>query len=158
MNYFKNQEYEFIQRTKKIIEQYEKFAIDKNEKYEVTLLLNCLVGLLILPQQHWFKKLPKVIVCEENWGIGENHISIIKEGEKKTVQNVARHLRNSIAHYRFIIPKNNGLIIRVEFEDFYRNNLTFKSNIPIDSIRKFTTKLTEIFIVEMDKENNPQAI
>lgn len=106
MSHYKNQEYDFINRTKTIIEQYEKLEIDKGDKFEVTLLLNCLVGLLILPQQNWFNSLPHDLVSQKEWGIDEKHISTIKKGETKNVKDVARHLRNSIAHYNFKIFEN----------------------------------------------------
>ncbi len=54
MSAYKTQEFDFIQRTKKIINQYDSLLIPDNDKFEVTLFLNCLVGLLILPQQKWF--------------------------------------------------------------------------------------------------------
>ena len=47
MSNYKNQEFDFIQRTKSIIEQYDNFQIAEKDKFQVTLLLNCLVGLFI---------------------------------------------------------------------------------------------------------------
>ena len=47
-------ERDFIQRTQTIIEQYEQHvqtAVSADEAFEVTLLLNCLLGLLVFPQQ-----------------------------------------------------------------------------------------------------------
>ncbi len=154
MSHYKNQEFDFINRTKAIIEQYEKLELSKTEKFEVTLLLNCLVGLLILPQQNWFNSLPTDLVTQKEWGIDEKHISTIKKGETKNVQNVARHLRNSIAHYNFKVFENKSNdISSIKFEDYDpSNNKTFEAIIPISSIRQFTTKLTNTFVIEMEKQ------
>ena len=67
MGYYTQQEFDFVQRTKKILEQYDSIDFSKNEseKYEITLLLNCFVGLLILPKEHWYDKLPKTEIDEE---------------------------------------------------------------------------------------------
>jgi len=49
MSSYLDQEHDFIVRTLKILEQYENSKVQPH--YETTLLLNCFVGLLILPQQ-----------------------------------------------------------------------------------------------------------
>ncbi len=71
MSAYLQQEHDFIERTKKIISQYDDCfkEKEKNEKYEVTLLINAFVGLLILPQQHWFGYLPRDTITENEWGI-----------------------------------------------------------------------------------------
>jgi len=51
MSAYQQQEFDFIDRTKKILEQYNSIKLPKKEKFEVTLLLDCFVGLLVLPQQ-----------------------------------------------------------------------------------------------------------
>lgn len=62
MSNYKDQEFDFIERTKLIIKQYDDFQIGEKDKFEVTLFLNCLVGLLVLPQQHWFDNLPTELI------------------------------------------------------------------------------------------------
>lgn len=155
MSYYKNQEFDFVNRTKAIIEQYDKLELSKAEKFEVTLLLNCLVGLLILPQQHWFDNLPTDLISQKEWGINEKDVSFIKEGEPKNVKNIARHLRNSISHYRFKAFANDESndISRIKFEDYDPSNKkTFETTISVSSIRQFTTKLTNTFVTEMGKQ------
>ncbi|MCI0711124.1 MAG: hypothetical protein L0154_13285 [Chloroflexi bacterium] len=52
-------ERDFIERTLKIIDQYERLVrgkVDLDKEYEVTLLMNCLLGLLIYPQQMAIQK------------------------------------------------------------------------------------------------------
>lgn len=83
MSYYKQQEVDFIERTKTIISQYKNIDLPHNKKFEVTLLLNCFVGLVVLPQQHWFKKLSPEIKLNKEWGIDEKDIIYIKDGESK---------------------------------------------------------------------------
>lgn len=155
---YKQQEFDFINRTKEIIKQYDSLVvknkgIKKDEKYEVTLFINCLVGLLILPEQKWFKRLPLEAISEKEWGISESQVMFIKKGEKKNVKNIARHLRNSVSHYRFKVFRHSSKNIKeINFKDFKKTDrrvLTFESTISIEDLRKFTTKLTEYFLKEM---------
>lgn len=155
MSAYLQQEIDFIDRTIKIIKQYDTFQIAVNEKYNVTLLLNCMVGLLILPQQHWFGFLPKDLISEKEWGIKPEHISFIKKGETKNVIDFTRHLRNSIAHYRFKVFENKNCIIsQIQFEDFDRNNeKTFEAVIPIANLKNFLNIFSEFIMEEMKSQN-----
>lgn len=152
MSHYTNQEFDFISRTKKIIEQYNDIKLPENEKFEITLLINCLVGLLILPQQNWFDMLPSgYVISQKEWGINKKHIHVIKNGEMMDVKNIARHLRNSIAHYRFKAFENKSTeISSVSFKDYdQQGNITFDATIPIPSIRQFTKKLTDTLLTQM---------
>lgn len=62
----KQMEYEnfgrdFIARTLIILNQYETLVmvnIAESEQFEVTLLLNCLLGLLVFPKERFYKNIP----------------------------------------------------------------------------------------------------
>lgn len=157
MGYYTNQDLDFVKRTKDIIEQYDAFQIDKKIKYEVTLLLNCLIGLLILPQQRLFNELPKTVINKSEWGISTDDIWIIldrrKRNEEKNILNIARHLRNSVAHYRFqAYPEKIDDIKAITFLDYLNDGttLSFKVTIKIDDLRLFANKISDNFITKME--------
>ena len=165
MSFYKQQEFDFIDRTKKIIKQYDNLVVPKEEeKYEVTLLLNCMVGLLILPQQNWFNNLPTDLITNKSWGIDEAEIKVIKDrelkDEDKTVANIARHLRNSIAHYRFEAFNNSkDEINSIKFEDYIcckKNNIeikeqTFEATINLENLQEFVYKLSNDLVSQIKK-------
>ena len=64
MGLYENIDIDFAKRTSKIIEQYKQHIPRGSENFEVTLLVNCLVGLLILPQQKRYDLIPDVPVDE----------------------------------------------------------------------------------------------
>jgi len=156
MSAYKQQEHDFIKRTQKIILQYDDYFKDKkdsSERYEVTLLINAFVGLLILPQQEWFKHLPNDLVSEDIWGIDQTHIAFIKIGETKSIKSVATHLRNSVAHYNFTVFKNQeNEIAEIRFLDYKEKeniNRTFEATIPVKNLRRFLNHFSEIMIEKM---------
>jgi len=155
MSSYKQQEFDFVNRTQKIIEQYDQLKLEESENFNVTLLINCLTGLLILPQQHWFTNLPKEIITIKKWGISVEDISFIKDGESKNPENIARHLRNSIAHYNYkIFSDEEKKLSTIEFLDFTDNTKeksTFKCNLKIKQLRSFVEKLSNTFKDEMLK-------
>lgn len=154
MSNYKQQEFDFIHRTKSIIEQYNKFKISEDDKFEVTLFLNCLVGLFILPQQHWFDNVSTKLISEEEWGIKESHILFIKETETKNVKDIARHIRNSISHYRFkVFGNTDKKISEIKFEDFNPLNVkTFEATIPLSNFKIFVEKFSTALTTEMTKQ------
>jgi len=154
MSIYKSQESDFISRTLSILDQYDSLKFPKDEKYEVTLMLNCMVGLLILPQQEWISHLPTELISKKEWGIDASHISYLKIGEAKSVNVIARHLRNSLAHSNFIAFSNKSSeITRVKFVDWDRQqNKTFESEIPIADLKTFLRKFATVMLDLMKKQ------
>ncbi|MFC4165069.1 HEPN family nuclease [Epilithonimonas zeae] len=152
MSYYTQQEYDFVQRTKIILEQYQKLKISANEKYEITLLINCFTGLLILPQQYWFDNLPNEIISEKEWGIKTEYINIIA-GNNKSVKEIVRHLRNSVAHYKFEVFENQKKEIKsIKFKDYTTNGvITFEGEVPVKNLNIFLNKFSNWFLEEMKK-------
>ena len=156
MSTYLQQERDFIARTKTILSQYEDYFNGKEvkgEKYEVTLLLNACVGLLILPQQKWVNNLPEVLISEQDWGIDISHIGFIKESETKTVKAVVTHLRNSLAHYNFIaFNDSNNEISEIHLLDYTnkeRKTKTFDATIPVENLRRFLNKFSQFMLTQM---------
>ncbi len=150
-NYLK-QEHDFVERTLEIIEQYGKINLDT--KYEVTLFLNCLTGLIILPHQHWFKLLPTEEISEEKWGIGKHDINLIKPKNDLTVSNLSRRIRNSISHYNFeVFGDSDDNIEKIRFCDYSGSNITFDCTITIDQLKTFAEAISKEFILQMKKHN-----
>jgi hypothetical protein len=158
MSAFLQQEYDFISRTKTILSQYDSFfdGKDKNEKYEVTLLINCFIGLLVIPQQHWFDYLPEEEIVGNSWGINTNNVTYIRSGELKSVKEISRHLRNSVTHYRFrAFNDSKNEISHVKFLDYTdhtENVKTFEATISIANLKIFLTKFSSRMVDEMNRQ------
>jgi hypothetical protein len=158
-------ERDFIERTLKIIDQYEELVrgrIGPEHEYEVTLLMNCLLGLLIYPQQladqqqwrggRWLTKdLVKDVGYE--WGLQTDYIrsagykhdgTPVSVGEL-TLRNLVRQMRNAAAHACFKVTEggvNSGQICEVEFQDTERTD-GFHIVIPVISLEQFVRRLAE---------------
>jgi hypothetical protein len=87
------------ERTLKIIKQYHEIDGDLEEKYEVSLLINCLLGLVMLPKEKGQSYLPSKRVHElADWGIFKSKINGSKS---KTVRELVEQLRGGVAHLSF---------------------------------------------------------
>ena len=137
------QEFDFIERTHKTLKQYQELNIDEKDKYEVTLFLNCFVGLLIVPQQKWFNDLPTILITKDEWGIAPNELNFGNINKRKNIRNIAIHLRNSVSHYNFHFQSTNQRISSIRFEDFQDHNKiikTFDATINVEDLQKFIDK------------------
>lgn len=136
---------DFVRRTKIIIEQYENLVNHNGEKYETTLLLNCLIGLLVLPKEILYNKIPNTELDRSTWGISSNEI--IKIRQKKTVRNVVRHIRNSICHFRVTALSEYSIIKEIRFEDIDTNgDIVFIAEVSIENLKNFAHKISDFFL------------
>lgn len=137
-------EIEFIQRTQEIVNGYQ-------TPYENTLFVNACVGLLIIPQQSLFDYLPTEIVSTEKWGIADTNICYIKEPDK-SVKNVARHIRNAIAHDGIRFGSDNGKDIThikvTDWNDESHKTETFKAVIEVTKFKMFVWAFAQFALTQ----------
>ena len=185
---YKIVERDFVDRSLLLLKQYDKLvkpSTHPTEHFEVTLLLNCLLGLIILPFEHLKReqknnRFPKI--CNEDetpihkldseWGLNELKISKIVIGNNKlsrdetTLRKIVAMFRHSMAHALFgdgnktpkplglsVAYQGEGVITEVNLVNRYRST-EFIASIPVESLRKFTTKLATTFLNENFNENN----
>lgn len=138
MSAYINFEYDFIERTLMDIERYQ-------GEFEVTALLNSCVGLLVIPKENLFDKLPDEDICQ--YGIDVNKVRVNdNSGCPHSLKNVLRHIRNSIAHGNFNQEDTSGGIIRtLRFQDFMKKNgreiETFEMKIGVEEFRRFAIRV-----------------
>lgn len=141
MSQYTQGEFDFVKRTLKIIEQYNSLFIEGiDEKYEVTLLINCFIGLIIIPHERWINDIDSNRKSNSKLMIPEEYISLISD--EYNFINVTTHLRNSAAHGK-IQPRSKDYgkkkkITHLNIRDFqpkkYGGNKTFEAEIPVRKI------------------------
>ncbi len=135
MSYRKDFEQHFLEKTLDILNDYKG---DKN----VTLLLNCLVGLLIVPYEIFYEKIPYIESKKlKEYGISLESISVL---ENPTLRQVIEHLRNAVAHFR-IEPYPQGQDVEgFIFEDRWDDDsVNFKAKLTVKEIETFVKEFAE---------------
>lgn len=84
---------DFFKRTREIIQDYEKST---NHQYETTLLCNCLLGILVFPEQELFKVINQNSLSNKNYSILQNGL-LGTECPEEIVEIFCR-MRNAVAH------------------------------------------------------------
>lgn len=148
MMYASNAEFikDFVNRT-----MHNYSLIEAKTPYEITLLINSSIGLLIIPKESEFTKITNDMIDDRLY---KKLLNCIKQNtyiNKLNLSQITRHIRNAIAHGRIDFeaekqPRNDKpLIIKnVVFTDFNPENKktkkpeeNFNIVISIDLLREF---------------------
>ena len=137
MSYNSDFERAFMDRSLVLVKQYE-------GPYDATLLLNCLLGLLVVPKELCLKSLPTDPIDDSRkWGISPDAIQL---GAPITLQCLVRRLRNAVAHFHFKPDPDRG---EVEAFDFWdkdpppRARVNFRARVKLSELREFVERLAE---------------
>lgn len=117
----------FMQRTLDILNNYD-------GPHDATLLINCLLGLLVVPKETLIEKIPtEPFESLPNWGI--SHDSIKNSGKcdhghdhSLNLRQFVRRLRNSVSHFKVEPIDSNGIVEAFSFKD--RNGFHVVMSLP----------------------------
>lgn len=128
----------FMQRTLSL-------ARDYDGPLDATLLINCLLGLLIVPKEALMGKVPTTpFESLREWGIEPSSIRHVGRCEygcdhRPNLRQLVRRLRNAVAHFRIEPFHQSGQVAGYSFRD--QNG--FHAEISLNEIRTLVTKLAE---------------
>jgi hypothetical protein len=126
----------FMRRTLTLAREYQ-------GQLDATLLINCLLGLLIVPKETLVEKIPTTpYESLQEWGI--NPSSIIGVGRceygheyRPNLRQLIRRLRNAVAHFRIEPIHEVGRVSGYSFRD----QSGFHAEISLPEIRELVEKL-----------------
>jgi hypothetical protein len=150
MNY-ENLVRDFAIRTRKNLNVIRDIKKGNNyEVYEVTQLINSMLGLIIFPQQRYVDRIPKIQLEElikQGWPTPKiigNHPQV------KDLNELIRYLRNAISHCNLeFISKDEKEISGVRLWNMNRNIETWRTELSINDIEVIIEK----FIDLLNQEN-----
>lgn len=134
---------DFVQRTKQIINEY----CNDSCKYEVTLLINCLLGLISLPTVNTGSD--ESVFIQEYIEKLSNLKAINRQSEEgKTF----RSLKNALSHM-YIEPRNeDGKINKIIFKDKIPGRDCFHTELEftVESLREFALFVADKYLTKFD--------
>ena len=148
-----NYDIEFVERTKKIIAEY------KGE-YKLTILLNCMIGLVILPNERlqniapelWNRNIEELPIYSD---LRVNIFNPIQKKDKetggfiyyrKTVEIFLKKLRNGIAHQNIQAINENGSFVGVIIRNKFRSIVDFEVAFRRRELQKFANFIADQYL------------
>lgn len=126
----------FIQRSLILVQEYE-------GPYDATLLLNCLLGLLIVPKESCLAAIPDTPISQlHSWGIAPKAITSFgrwdgPNNDPNNLRGFVWRLRNAVAHFRFKPVPSQGEVTAFNFKD----QSGFEATIQLAELRVFVDRL-----------------
>jgi len=138
MSYLDDFEHSFMQNTLRIVEKY-------TGPYDATLLVNCLLGLLVIPKEAFIEAIPLDPLSElKKWGITPESIESCgrvtpANPHPNTLRGLVHNLRNSVSHFRIKPIPRTKTVHSFQFTD--QNGL--KATIRLDEMLEFVKRLAK---------------
>ena len=115
-----NEEYlmkDFYERTFKLLDQYSMLKEKLNEEYyDITLLVNCLFGIIIMPKSHWHDQLKGKTFPKNISDIELKSERRVRSLNRYNVLKLFTDLRNSLAHWGDMRNDSNYGYKNLEFK------------------------------------------
>jgi hypothetical protein len=114
-------------------------------KHDSTMLLNCMVGLLIVPRERLLRLLPDEPSWNpEDWGIRREAIVCVERGKgsdpaDRSIRWFVIKLRNAVAHFHILPVHEAGCVKGFEFWD----KSGFRALLSLPSLRQFLERLLQ---------------
>lgn len=138
MSYLSNFERSFSEHTLVIVSEY-------SGGYDATLLINCLLGLLVLPKENMLSAIPEEPLSElAKWGIQPSSIKNagVKKGKNdpdpNTLRGLVFNMRHAVAHFNIRPIPSEGEVQAFKFT----NERDLCAEIPVTELREFVKRLS----------------
>ena len=144
---------ELIKRTKILMQTY-------RGKYKLTLLMNGILSLIVLPQQHnarirklSFMNRDLTRIKEIQYILNSPNFYFDKRTYNNDLKNLLNRIRNGIAHQRIEDVSENNKWIGVIIEDYDRNNnLGLHLELTTKQLRKFAYYIANEYLYEVNQQ------
>jgi HEPN pEK499 p136 len=138
MSYLSNFERSFSEHTLAVVEEYK-------GGYDATLLINCLLGLLVLPKETVLNAIPETPLSElHKWGITPGSIKAPgtarggSDPDPNTLRGLVSNLRHSVAHFKIKPVPRAGDVQAFEF----KNDRGLEAVVSVSDLREFVKRLS----------------
>ncbi|CAL2101676.1 conserved protein of unknown function [Tenacibaculum sp. 190130A14a] len=143
---------ELIRRTKELIQDYD-------GKYNLTLLMNGLLSLIVLPQEHnsrirklTFMNTDLNDIPEIKFVLESPRFYFDRRGFNNDLKNLMKRIRNGISHQRIETINTKGKWKGVKIQDLDRhNNVGLNLELKTSELRKFAFFIADEYIKEVRK-------
>ena len=123
--------------------------------FEVTQLVNSMLGLLVLPQQRYFDRIPAITIDklrELGWPEAVLQADI---GSVKDLQVLCRYLRNGIAHFNIEFTATAGTLDGLVIWNYpggdSQSHRNWQVSLSIDDLREVADRFVDLMLGSKDQ-------
>lgn len=135
---------DFAPRTRTNLRTIEDLQAKGGEAYEVTQLVNSMLGLLVFPRERFIEQIPQTPLDEleaAGWPVPK----VVGEfPQARDLRELIRYLRNAIAHFNIEFIGEKIQFIRVW--NTSRNKKTWEAEVGLKELRAIAERFTDLLL------------
>ena len=139
---------DFADRTRRNLEVIDRLKDDpESDVFEVTQLINSMLGLLVFPRENFLDRIPEIPLAElkqRGWPQIREITTEESFDPPENLRELVRYLRNSIAHLNIEFRPENGVIRGITVWKMKRGKKNWKASLNLEELREFTLKFVEL--------------
>lgn len=151
---------DFAIRTKRnleFIESRKNEDISKPDVYEVTQLVNSLLGLIVFPREEYMSRLPETPLAElvdQGWAVPR---VVGDYPQVNTLRKLIDYIRHAISHFNIEFITNaereiTGIVLwNREYKGGKPGKIIWKAELSIEELRKLAFKFIDLIIIQEDE-------
>jgi len=147
---------DFAKRTRANLEFIEEqHTASSASVFEVTQLINSLLGLLVFPQQHFWNNLKRIPLTDLPWIRFQE-----RSGSRcRNLRQLVRYVRNSVSHFNVNFEDTAGEIVQLELWNVNprTRQVDWRADISINDLREFAFHFIDGIIDGTLIESSSQA-
>lgn len=142
----KNFEKDFVQRTKEIVVR----DCNVSNEYDVTLLINCLCGLVSLPTENTDNS-EEEFISEVVGKLKEMSVIKLQTEDEKTF----RALKNALSHMHITVGNEMGKIVKVGFKDKFPRSIEYHTEFEfsVENLKEFALFVADMHLKRCEKSS-----
>jgi hypothetical protein len=152
---------DFAQRTRVNLETLRRVQQTQpdQEVYEVTQLINSMLGLLVLPQQWFMRRIPEIPLEQL---VADGWPRPVMEGEfppAANLQELVRYLRNAIAHFNLaFVADDQGQICGLRLWNRRGGVTTWEARLALADLETITEKFIDLLLEVENRDGQPPLL
>jgi hypothetical protein len=142
---------DFAERTRKNLSAIERLGSAGDEVYEVTQLVNSMLGLLVFPREEFVNEIPELALGDleaDGWQVPR----VVGElPQAANLRELVRYLRNAIAHFnvRFVGDGSQVItVLRLCNTEPRRNRRTWEADLGVEELRAIAEPFVDLLLGE----------
>lgn len=150
---------DFIRRTRSNLELVRKHAKDadrqglaseEREAFEITQLINSMLGLLVFPQQKYFNAIPRTPLAQLTADGWPRVRAIDGFPDVETLHDLLRYLRNAVSHFNLEFTEHNGHIRGVRlWNNNAKGDTTWKAALSLEELDAIIERFCDLLESEL---------
>jgi hypothetical protein len=138
---------DFAKRTRTNLRAVEELQTQGHEVFEVTQLVNSMLGLLVFPREEFIGRIPRIPLAElkaQGWPVPKTRRGFAQVPD---LNELVRYLRNAISHFNIeFVADGRNQISKVRVWNMNAGKKTWESDLGLAELRGIAERFTDLLL------------